>query len=143
MLLSIGGGIGAGVAVALGAFTVVASVEAGQSPQRAALLLVLGSVSAIGMQHNPRAPAAASGVTQTGFFVGSALGPPLFGAVADQHSFAVAWLASALLVVLAAALIEVGRRSIAGSATEACRRLDASRDETRPAGAEAPGHVPR
>lgn len=207
VLLSIGGGIGAGVAVALGAFTVVASVEAGQSQQHAALLLVLGSASAISMrllhgwladrnlrsplrrvalsllaaacgylllatgsealvtigvvlafgmgwgwnglfhysivQHNPRAPAAASGVTQTGFFIGSALGPPLFGAVAEHYSFGAAWLASALLALLAAALIEVGRRSIAGSATEARRHPDASRDETRPAGAEAPGRVPR
>ncbi len=195
VVLSIGGGMGAGAAVALGAFTVVASAAAGLSHQAAALLLVLGSASALAMrllngwladrhlrsplqsvamsllaaacgylllatgseallvagtvlafgagwgwnglfhyaivQHNPRAPAAASGVTQTGFFIGSALGPPLFGAVAELFSFQVAWLASALLAVLAAVFIEAGRRWMAAEAVGAVGALPASPDEAR------------
>ncbi len=176
VLLSVGGGLGAGVAVALGAFAVVSSVEAGMTDAQAALLLIGGSLSAIcvrllhgwladrhlrrplravstalligaagyvllatgvqlllvvgmvlafGMgwgwnglfhyavvQANTEAPAAASGITQTGFAVGSALTPPVFGLVAEHLSFGAAWIGAAVLAVVAAALVEAGRRSM-------------------------------
>jgi MFS family permease len=50
---------------------------------------------------NPLAPAAATGITMTGTFVGAAVGPPLFGVLAEGISFTVAWLVTA--VALAAA----------------------------------------
>ncbi len=41
--------------------------------------------------HNPAAPAAATGFTQTGTYAGAALGPMLFGLVATQWSWTAAW----------------------------------------------------
>lgn len=176
VLLSAGGGLGAGVAVSLGAFAVVSSVEAGMPETAAALLLVGGSLAAIAMrllhgwladhrlrrplraasasllagaggylllatgiealvvagtllafgmgwgwnglfhyavvQENPDGPAAASGIALTGFSVGSALIPPLFGLVVERLSFQAAWSGAAVAAVLAAALVEAGRRSM-------------------------------
>lgn len=175
-VLAVGGGIGAGVAVALGGFVVLAAVEAGLTPGDAAALLVAGGIGAAllrllygwladhrlrhplrgvslsmlggaggflllssgqpavlvigalvtfalgwgwnGLFHyavvvrNVEAPAAASGVTQSGFFVGSALIPPLFGLAVDHLTFAAAWAACAALSVVAAVLVEVGRRAM-------------------------------
>lgn len=51
------------------------------------------------------AAATAIGVTQTGLYGGSALGPPLFGLIVDTAGDGAAWLLSALLAALAAAMI--------------------------------------
>lgn len=58
---------------------------------------------------NPASPAAATGVTQTGTYLGAVLGPLLFGLVAHHQSFAWAWSLSALTSCLAAAAIWTGR----------------------------------
>lgn len=57
------------------------------------------------VKDNPDAPAAASGITQTGKYIGAALGPPIFGLIADRVSFTAAWWFSTIVLLLAASLI--------------------------------------
>jgi cyanate permease len=61
---------------------------------------------------NPASPGAATGITQTGTYIGALAGPLAFGAVADGASFRVAWLGSAACALLAAAAIVWGRRLV-------------------------------
>jgi MFS family permease len=57
----------------------------------------------------PEAPGRATGITQTGTYVGGAAGPVLFGAVAENASFSAAWWLAALMGLGAAAAVLVGR----------------------------------
>ncbi len=43
------------------------------------------------IKNNPAAPGAATGFTQTGTYLGAALGPMLFGLTADRYSWSLAW----------------------------------------------------
>ncbi len=61
---------------------------------------------------SPGAPAAATGVTQTGASGGAAVGPLVFGLVVEGYSFGTAWLVSGALVFLAATAILAGRRML-------------------------------
>jgi MFS family permease len=64
---------------------------------------------------NPGAPARATGLTQTGTYVGAVCGPLLFGFVADRRSYTAAWLvAGAMSLAAAAAMLEARRRLRAG-----------------------------
>jgi predicted MFS family arabinose efflux permease len=56
------------------------------------------------------APAAATSITQTGVYAGGAAGPLAFGALVHATSYSTAWLASAAVMVLAAALMVLGRK---------------------------------
>ena len=58
------------------------------------------------------APAAATGVTQSGVFAGLVVGPPTFGWLVETLSYRVAWSVFALLLLLAAALLLVGRAQL-------------------------------
>lgn len=64
------------------------------------------------VKSNPEAPAAATGVTQTGASGGAALGPLLFGLVVEASSYGFAWLCSAAVALLAAAAVIAGRRAV-------------------------------
>ncbi len=57
------------------------------------------------VKDNPVAPAAASGVTQTGKYIGAALGAPIFGMIADRVSFTAAWWFTTSVLLIAAGLI--------------------------------------
>ncbi|GBE23549.1 major Facilitator Superfamily protein [bacterium BMS3Bbin01] len=57
------------------------------------------------VKDNPEAPATATGITQTGVFLGAAIGPPIFGLVADGISFAAAWWMTGAALVGAAVII--------------------------------------
>jgi predicted MFS family arabinose efflux permease len=57
-----------------------------------------------------RAPAAATGLAQTGLSLGAGIGPLLFGIVVEQTSYGVAWLAAGGVSLLAA-LTVLGARS--------------------------------
>jgi cyanate permease len=57
------------------------------------------------VKDNPEAPAVASGVTQTGKYIGAALGPPIFGMLADRVSFTAAWWFTASALATAASLM--------------------------------------
>ncbi len=58
---------------------------------------------------HPGAEGRATGTTQAGAYVGSVLGPIAFGWVVDHWSFQVAWTLSAIIVLIAAALMLLGR----------------------------------
>jgi MFS family permease len=68
--------------------------------------LLLYAVTRIGRD----APARASGVIQAGAFVGGALGPVGFGALAAEAGFPLAWRVGAGLFVGAGALVLLARR---------------------------------
>ena len=58
------------------------------------------------VRRNPAAPAAATGITMTGIYVGAAAGPALFGLVAGT-SFTVAWAIMSVALGLGAVLMTI------------------------------------
>lgn len=100
-----------------GGFALIAS---GLAP-----LLVVGTLLAFGagwgwnglfnfavVTNNRDAPAAATGVTQTGVTTGSAVGPAAFGLLVEHASYGVAWLTAGGTALMAAAAIALGRRML-------------------------------
>ena len=63
---------------------------------------------------SPGAPAAATGVTQTGASGGAAVGPILFGLVVEAAGYGAAWLVSGVLALAAVATILLGRMVLRG-----------------------------
>jgi MFS family permease len=61
------------------------------------------------VQANPSYPAAATGITQTGTYIGAVSGPLLFGVIADHTSYPMAWLVAAAFALIAAAVMGVGQ----------------------------------
>lgn len=61
---------------------------------------------------NPTAPAAATGITQTGVYVGALAGPILFGLVVDSAGYGLAWLLAGVASAGAAAGVAVGRSRV-------------------------------
>ena len=61
---------------------------------------------------NPTRPAAATGITQTGTYIGAVSGPLLFGVIADHAGFRTAWLVAVGFAVLAAAAMTRGRAQL-------------------------------
>lgn len=57
----------------------------------------------------PDAPGAASGVTQTGTYIGAVVGPLLFGSLAEHAGYAAAWMVASACSLAAAALMVTGR----------------------------------
>jgi predicted MFS family arabinose efflux permease len=51
---------------------------------------------------NREAPGAATGVTQTGIYVGAAAGPAAYGLVSEEYGYSTAWIVSGALCLLAA-----------------------------------------
>jgi MFS family permease len=68
------------------------------------------------------APAAATGVTQSGVFAGVLLGPPVFGAMVETLSYRAAWSLFAGLLVAGAALLLLGRRLLVSARRAAEQR---------------------
>jgi predicted MFS family arabinose efflux permease len=60
----------------------------------------------------PGFPGRATGITQTGTYVGGAIGPILFGAVAERASFAAAWWLAAAMGAAAAVAVLIGRAAL-------------------------------
>jgi predicted MFS family arabinose efflux permease len=60
---------------------------------------------------NPHAPAAATGVTQVGAYAGGVSGPLVFGLLVAGFGYRTAWWSSACWLLLAAALMALGRRA--------------------------------
>jgi MFS family permease len=58
----------------------------------------------------PEAPGAATGMTQTGTYLGAGLGPLAFGALVDVVGWRPAWAGAAAAMALAAVAVGVGRR---------------------------------
>lgn len=61
-------------------------------------------------RENAEAPAAATGITQTGAFVGSAAGPLLFGWLVERVSYQAAWWTAAGTLLAGAAIMLYGNR---------------------------------
>ena len=61
---------------------------------------------------SPGAPAAATGITQTGASGGAALGPLVFGLVVEAASYDAAWLLSGMVALVALVAILIGRRML-------------------------------
>ncbi|CAG4923887.1 unnamed protein product, partial [Acidithrix sp. C25] len=59
--------------------------------------------------NHPGAEGRATGTTQSGAFVGSVVGPLIFGYVVDHNSFGTAWAMASIAGVVAALLMLVGR----------------------------------
>ncbi len=61
---------------------------------------------------NPSAPAAATSIVQVGVYGGAFIGPIGFGVIAVTMSYPAAWLVGAVTMVVAAALMVLGRRML-------------------------------
>lgn len=57
------------------------------------------------VRRNPRTPATATGITQTGIYLGGMTGPLVFGVIVTQSGYTNAWLATAASFVVGAVLI--------------------------------------
>ncbi|TYP82933.1 MFS transporter [Blastococcus xanthinilyticus] len=90
-----------------------------------AVLFVLGAAMAYGLgwawtglfhfaviRDNRAAAASVTGFVQTGLSLGAASGPLFFGVVAEHFSYPAAWLAAAVLSLLAALTIRLSRRMV-------------------------------
>jgi MFS family permease len=84
---------------------------------------------------NPGAPAAATGTTQTGVYVGALAGPAGFGLLVDRGGYDLAWAVTAAVSLAAAIVLVEGRRRL--------RSFDARATTSTPAGRTAaePGPV--
>ena len=95
-------------------------------------LLVIGTVLAFGagwgwpglfnfaiVKTNPGAPAAATGITQTGASGGAALGPLIFGLVLQATGYTTAWLVCGAIAMLSATTILLGRYLLLGDRARA------------------------
>lgn len=65
----------------------------------------------------PDFPGRATGITQTGTYVGGAVGPILFGAVAESAGYAAAWWVASVLGLSAAGAVLAGRAALRRRAT--------------------------
>ncbi len=61
---------------------------------------------------NPNAPGAATGITQTGTYIGAVLGPLTFGLLVQFYSYGIAWLVASTWYVVGAAAMLIGRRQM-------------------------------
>jgi MFS family permease len=59
---------------------------------------------------NREAPGAATGVTQTGIYVGAAAGPAAYGLVSEEYGYSTAWVVSGVLCLLAALAFRYAER---------------------------------
>ncbi len=78
------------------------------------------------VRNNPNAPAAATGITQTGTYIGACIGPLAFGIIVDRSSYGLAWMVAAGWAVAGAVATVAGRRLLlrtraAGSGGRASR----------------------
>jgi MFS family permease len=64
------------------------------------------------VRSNPGAPGAATGITQTGTYIGGVLGPLLFGAAVSRTGYPPAWLAAGGAALVGSVMIVLGRRAL-------------------------------
>lgn len=81
---------------------------------------------------SPGFPGRATGITQTGTYVGGAVGPVLFGVVAESADYAAAWWLAAALGLSAAAAVLVGRSILTRPDRAGLRSSDPRQPSTRP-----------
>lgn len=76
------------------------------------------------VRNNPGAPGAATGITQTGTYVGAVLGPLLFGFAVEAWGYRWAWCGSAVTSALAALAVFNARRALRAERDARRRSLD-------------------
>jgi MFS family permease len=64
------------------------------------------------VRSSPSAPGAATGITQTGAYAGSILGPSTFGYLAEHLSYRTAWLSASATSAVAAAVVYACHRAL-------------------------------
>ncbi len=64
------------------------------------------------VRQHPDAAATASGITQTGTYLGAVVGPVLFGALVERASYRAAWLSAGALAAAGAGAMVMGRRML-------------------------------
>ncbi|KLR60078.1 arabinose efflux permease family protein [Actinobacteria bacterium IMCC26207] len=74
---------------------------------------------------SPGFPGRATGITQTGVYIGGAVGPVLFGFTAEHWSYSAAWVLAAVLGVCAAGAVTLGQRLLVGSGSRTGNDLEA------------------
>ena len=57
------------------------------------------------------APGAATGITQSGIYVGAAAGPAAFGLLSSEHGYEATWAAVSALVLIAALAVGLAARA--------------------------------
>jgi predicted MFS family arabinose efflux permease len=75
-----------------------------------------------GVMQESATPAASTGRVQAGIYIGSALGPPMFGLLTDRFSYRVGWLAASAAAIASASLFLWARLSTATSRSDADHR---------------------
>ena len=73
-----------------------------------------GLLTFVVVRANPEAAAVATGIANTGKYVGAALGPVVFGYLAEQVSFAAAWGIACIALLAGAVLVVAIRLTAAG-----------------------------
>lgn len=76
---------------------------------------------------NPRAAGSATGITQTGVYLGALSGPLVFGVVVDQAGYSTAWLVITGAALAAAAVFFVADRFLEPAAPKSSARTIAQR----------------
>jgi MFS family permease len=74
------------------------------------------------VRRNPHAPGVATGITQTGTYVGAMAGPLAIGWLADHVSITSAWITAAALLLAAAVCIAIGGAAGGRRAVDRARR---------------------
>ena len=74
-----------------------------------------GLLTFIVVRANPGAPATATGIVNTGKYVGAAAGPALVGYLAERASFSVAWWVACSVLLVAAVIVTAVRLTPAGT----------------------------
>lgn len=70
------------------------------------------------ISHNRDHPARATGITQLGSRIGGVLGPLAFGVTADLLDYSAAWIGTAVVALIAAAVMLLGRQILPGNAID-------------------------
>ncbi len=109
------GGAGlSGVAALMGLGAIALFALVGASGPGFALLVVVafmtswawpGLLTYAVVRANEFSPAASTGVTQAGLFVGAGAGPVVIGYVVDRFSYGTAWIVAGIALVVAAGLM--------------------------------------
>jgi len=73
-----------------------------------------GLLTFVVVRANPETAAVATGIANTGKYVGASLGPVIFGRLAEQVSFAAAWTAACVVLLVGGVLMVVIRLTAAG-----------------------------
>ncbi len=71
-----------------------------------------GVLTYVAVRTNPEAPAAATGITQAGVFLGATIGVPLFGILVETSSYTTAWVATSISLILALGIVAIVSRRL-------------------------------